>query len=81
MYVQEPLSMQCNRSDGMRFDGYEWEGAAITPVKQQMPQLQSPKCGDHSKWEKPLQEGKCDMFGECIYSPEKIDEKHATHLH
>lgn len=67
MYVQEPLSMQCNRSDGHRFEGYNWEGAPITPVKLQMPVTRNSKCIQPRKWVKALQDGNCDMFGECIY--------------
>ncbi|XP_055389701.1 tyramine beta-hydroxylase [Condylostylus longicornis] len=67
MYIQEPLSMQCNRSDGYRFDGYNWEGSPITPVKIQVP-LHRLSCQNYNPfWLKPLEEGKCDLLGECIY--------------
>lgn len=67
MYIQEPLSMQCNRSDGFRFEGFDWEGAPVTPVKIQMPVSRNSKCLKPKKWMKSLQEGLCDMFDECIY--------------
>lgn len=67
MYIQEPLSMQCNKSDGFRFEGFDWEGAPITPVKVQMPVSRNSRCLKPKKWVKPLQEGLCDMFDECIY--------------
>lgn len=31
-YSMAGLSMQCNKSSGVRFDGYEWEGAPSVPV-------------------------------------------------
>lgn len=39
MYTNEPLSMQCNRSDGGRFEGFRWENAPITLVPQQLPKV------------------------------------------
>lgn len=67
MYVQESLSMQCNKSDGNRFDGFDWEGAPITPVKIQVPKKRT-DCGDGSLVPvKSLEEGQCDLLGECIY--------------
>lgn len=67
MYIQEPLSMSCNKSDGNHFEGYNWEGAPITQVKVQMPVRKNSKCMKPTKWMRPLQEGLCDIFGECIY--------------
>lgn len=67
MYVQEPLSMQCNRSDGNRFEGFNWEGAPITPVKIQLP-IHRQNCENYNPyWMNPLEEGACDLLGECIY--------------
>lgn len=67
MYVQEPLSMQCNKSDGHRFEGYEWEGVPITPVEIQVP-IHRKSCHNYNPfWMKPLDEGACDLLGECIY--------------
>lgn len=67
MYIQEPLSMQCNRSDGMRFEGYDWEGAPITPVRIQLP-IHRESCQNYNPfWMKPLEDGECDLLGECIY--------------
>lgn len=67
MYTQEPLSMQCNRSDGFRFDGFEWEGSKITPVTLQIP-VQSGKCENYNPFGViPLEQGKCGFLGECIY--------------
>lgn len=64
MYTNEPLSMQCNRSDGHRFIGFEWEEAPIVEVPIQLPIPQT-SCSSGGK---SLQNGnKCDMFGECIY--------------
>lgn len=64
MYTNEPLSMQCNRSDGHRFSGFNWEGAPITEVPIQLPQPK-PSC---SRGGKSLQNSNdCDMFGECFY--------------
>lgn len=64
MYTSEPLSMQCNRSDGNRFEGYDWEGAPITEVPIQLPQPQ-PSCAPAGR---SLQNSDlCDMFGDCIY--------------
>jgi dopamine beta-monooxygenase len=64
MYTNEPLSMQCNRSDGHRFEGFKWENAPITEVPLQLPQPQ-PSC---SRGGKSLRDSNnCDMFGDCIY--------------
>lgn len=67
MYVQEPLSMQCNKSDGHRFEGWQWEGVPITPVEIQVP-IHRKSCHNYNPfWMKPLDEGACDLLGECIY--------------
>lgn len=64
MYTNEPLSMQCNKSDGHRFDGFNWEGAPITEVPIQPPFRYS-SC---ARGGKSLQNSDdCDMFGMCIY--------------
>lgn len=67
VYTQEPLSMQCNRSDGFRFEGYEWEGAPITPVKVQLLGRGDEACRRDHFWKKPIEDGLCDLLGECIY--------------
>lgn len=70
MYIQDPLSMQCNQSDGNRFPGYDWEDAPITPVKIQMPIDSYRFCKNvfpPAKWSDSIQNGLCDMFGDCIY--------------
>lgn len=67
MYTQEPLSMQCNRSDGFRFDNFEWEGSNVTPVTVQLP-VQNGKCENYNPFGViPLEQGKCGFLGECIY--------------
>lgn len=68
MYVQEPLSMQCNRSDGHRFDGFNWEGAPITRAKVQVP-IHRDACPQdyNSLGVIPLEQGRCGFLGECIY--------------
>uniref|UniRef100_A0A034WQK7 Tyramine beta-hydroxylase n=1 Tax=Bactrocera dorsalis TaxID=27457 RepID=A0A034WQK7_BACDO len=67
MYIQEPLSMQCNKSDGYRFEGYNWEGAPVTPVAIKIP-MHSKLCPNYNPlWLKPLEKGACDLLGECIY--------------
>lgn len=67
VYTQEPLSMQCNRSDGFRFDGFEWEGAKSTPVTVQLLQQGDVACRRDKFWKKPIEDGLCDLLGECIY--------------
>lgn len=68
MYTQEALSMQCNQSDGQRFDGYNWEGAPITPVKLQIPQYTSNQCEYYNLYQMTsLEQGRCGYLGECIY--------------
>lgn len=73
--------MQCNRSDGHRFEGYEWEAAPITPIIE--PRSKLSKCSDwQKKFVKPLQKGACDMYGECIYSETpllEMDRRHGVH--
>lgn len=61
MYTEAPVSMQCNRSDGNRFEGFNWEDAPITKIPTQTPR--TPKaCG------KSLQMSEdCGWFGECYY--------------
>ncbi|XP_035789242.1 tyramine beta-hydroxylase-like [Anopheles albimanus] len=81
VYLAEPLSMQCNRSDGTRFPGYDWEGAPITPFK--LPTVHPPTAAKEPRcprtpaplaWFKPLAEGHCDRFGECLYAEQKLKE-------
>ncbi|XP_062538904.1 tyramine beta-hydroxylase [Armigeres subalbatus] len=74
-YLEEPLSMQCNRSDGFRFEGYDWEGAPITEFNPPRSTLRA-NCDipPELHWFKPLEMGHCDVFGECIYEDEKIKE-------
>lgn len=67
VYTQEPLSMQCNRSDGTRFEGFNWEGAPITPVKVQLLPRGDLSCHRERFWKKPIEDGLCDLLGECIY--------------
>lgn len=67
LYTQEPLSMQCNKSDGFRFDGFNWEGAPITPVKIQVPDRADGNCKRNQYWTKPIEDGLCDLLDECIY--------------
>lgn len=67
MYIQEPLSMQCNRSDGQRYDGRNWEGVPTTPVQIKIP-IHRKLCPNYNPlWLKPLEKGECDLLGECIY--------------
>lgn len=63
MYTEEPLSMQCNKSDGQRFDGFEWEGAPITEVPVELPVVK----GSCLNAVESLHSGKCDLLGDCIY--------------
>lgn len=68
MYIQQPLSMQCNQSDGLRFPGYNWEGAPITPVDIQVPLLRQETCENYNPLGVvPLEQGDCGYLGECIY--------------
>ncbi|XP_055585811.1 tyramine beta-hydroxylase [Uranotaenia lowii] len=78
-YLEEPLSMQCNRSDGLRFEGFDWEGAPITEFSPPKPSTDAEldgRCSIPSElhWFKPLEMGKCDAFRDCIYAEEKIKE-------
>lgn len=67
MYIQEPLSMQCNKSDGNRFEGYNWEGVPITEMKIQAPN-QDPLCENYNLHGiQSLEDGDCGYLGECIY--------------
>ncbi|CAO1392504.1 unnamed protein product [Diamesa serratosioi] len=63
IYTNQPLSMQCNKSDGQRYPGANWEGAPVTEVPIQLPQRPD-IC---SRGGRSLADGKCDMMGECIY--------------
>lgn len=68
MYIQQPLSMQCNQSDGQRFPGYNWEGAPITPVDIQVSLLRQEICENFNPFGViPLEQGECGYTGECIY--------------
>uniref|UniRef100_A0A182RVP1 DOMON domain-containing protein n=1 Tax=Anopheles funestus TaxID=62324 RepID=A0A182RVP1_ANOFN len=76
-YLSSPLSMQCNRSDGMRFDGFEWEDAPITSFKLPVPAPKPRTCSSVPstlRWFKSLNEGLCDNLGDCIYSESKLKE-------
>ncbi|KFB41858.1 AGAP010485-PA-like protein [Anopheles sinensis] len=79
VYLTEPISMQCNRSDGTRFEGFHWEDAPITPFKLPTGSRASAKSGKTChpltlSWFKPLVEGRCDRYGECIYADSKVKE-------
>lgn len=68
MYIQQPLSMQCNQSDGYRFPGYNWEGAPIAQVDIQVPLHRLEICPNYNPFGViPLEEGRCGYLGECIY--------------
>lgn len=67
VYTQEPLSMQCNRSDGFRFEGYEWEGAPSTRVTVPLLPTGDPHCDRENFEKKPIEDGLCDLLGDCIY--------------
>lgn len=68
MYVQEPLSMQCNQSNGYRFPGYDWEGAPSTPATIQVPLRRFETCENFNPYGViPLEQGDCGYLGECIY--------------
>ncbi|EDW31042.1 GL15140 [Drosophila persimilis] len=67
MYIQEPLSMQCNTSDGGRFASQSWEGVAPTAVQIKIP-IHRKLCPNYNPlWLRPLEKGECDLLGECIY--------------
>lgn len=60
--------MQCNRSDGYRFDGPEWEGAPITEVDIEVPLHRYAVCPNYNPFGViPLEQGDCGYLGECIY--------------
>lgn len=68
MYIQEPLSMQCNRSDGIRFDGFNWEGAPLTEANIQVLLHRDKVCENYNPFGViPLAQGDCGYLGECIY--------------
>lgn len=65
-YTTEPLSMSCNRTNGKKFDGFNFEGAPITVLADQRPR----PIKSCSKSGLSLQNTElCDKFGDCIYSP------------
>lgn len=68
MYTQEPLSMSCNRSDGIHFPGFKWEGAPITEADIQVPMHRIEICPEYNPHGVvPLEQGECGYLGECIY--------------
>lgn len=68
MYVQEPLSMQCNQSNGYRFPGYKWEGAPVTQASIITPLRHFEVCENYNPYGViPLEQGECGYLGECIY--------------
>lgn len=68
MYVQEPLSMQCNQSNGHRFPGFDWEGAPISQAGIQVPMRHFETCENFNPYGViPLEQGDCGYLGECIY--------------
>ncbi|XP_040169352.1 tyramine beta-hydroxylase [Anopheles arabiensis] len=76
VYVTEPISMQCNRSNGLRFDGFEWENAPITSFNLAPPD-QSKTCSPVKSgigWFRSLNNGLCDNYGDCIYADTKLKE-------
>lgn len=66
MYIEEPLSMQCNQSNGYRFPGYNWESARITELPI-LPPIHKRYCHELADAEPAIVEGFCDLLGECIY--------------
>lgn len=70
LYTYDPLSMQCNRSNGERFEGADWEAAATVPYDLQLkPSRLDEWCPsrDHDEMDDPLEEGRCGYLGECEY--------------
>lgn len=68
MYVQEPLSMQCNQSNGHRFPDFEWEGAPISQASIQVPLRRFETCENFNPYGViPVEQGECGYLGECIY--------------
>lgn len=68
--------MQCNRSNGLRFDGFEWENAPI-PSFNLAPPDQSKTCSPVKSgigWFRSLNNGLCDNYGDCIYADTKLKE-------
>ena len=43
MYMESPISMQCNQSSGDRFPG-EWENTPLTPILYPLPPKARPAC-------------------------------------
>lgn len=79
LYTYDPLSMQCNRSNGARFEGAEWEAAAAVPYDLQLrPSRSEVWCasnrmvdgsgdGDTVEEDESLETGRCGYLGECEY--------------
>lgn len=68
MYVQEPLSMSCNQSNGNHFPGFDWEGAPITEASIQVPMRRFDVCENYNPYGVvPIEQGDCGYLGECIY--------------
>lgn len=68
MYVQEPLSMSCNQSNGNHFPGFDWEGASITQASIQVPMRRFDVCENYNPYGVvPIEQGDCGYLGECIY--------------
>lgn len=70
LYMHAPLSMQCNRSDGLRFDG-NWEG--VPPVvydarvKRAYP-VPTELCPGYNPYAmQPLDQGVCGFMHDCVY--------------
>lgn len=70
LYTNAPLSMQCNRSDGMRFDG-DWEGVPPVlydvQVKMESAVADETCPGYNPYFLMPLQQGVCGYMGDCVY--------------
>lgn len=72
LYTNAPLSMQCNRSDGGRFEGDQWE--ALPPVVYQLPVQRAyateraASCPFYNPFSVvPLEQGACGYMNDCVY--------------
>lgn len=72
LYTNAPLSMQCNRSDGARFAGHEWE--ALPPVEYRLPVQRAyateraDACPYYNPFDVvPLEQGACGYMNDCVY--------------
>lgn len=68
LYTNAELSMQCNRSDGQRFTGAQWEGMPPVQYTLPVPRAAAGACPNYNPFGVvPLEQGECGYMNDCVF--------------